>query len=209
VSKPAPKPKVIYRDSFLLAAEKPHGIATYQESRGQGAAGLKEILEEQLNQRLFPVHRIDADTSGLVIFALDSRAAAAMIKLFKEQKVRKTYLAWCVGEVPAQGTFKQALKKNKSDQTESARTDYERLKLWQGFSLVRVFPFTGRFHQIRRHFGGAGHALVGDPLYGAAEKWDGFFKSAEDTRLMLLAESLEFFHPFSKKKLQLKSKEVF
>jgi tRNA pseudouridine65 synthase len=74
---------------------------------------------------------------------------------------------------------------------------------------VRVFPFTGRFHQIRRHFGGAGHALVGDPLYGAAEKWNGFFKHPDEQRLMLLAESLEFFHPFSKKKLILKSKEEF
>ena len=209
MSKPSNKTKIIYRDSFLLAAQKRHGIATYQESRGGGAPGLKEQLEEELNQRLFPVHRIDADTSGLVIFALDSRAAAALIKLFKEQKVRKTYLAWCVGEVAAKGTFKQALKKNKSEQTESARTDFERLKLWQGFSLIRVFPFTGRFHQIRRHFDGAGHPLVGDPLYGNSEKWSGFFKNPEEQRLMLLAESLEFFHPFSKKKLTLKTKEEF
>src|SRR5436190_15297244 len=89
----AMKIKVVYRDSSLLAAHKPAGIATYGESAG-GAPGCKELLEEQLTQRLFPIHRIDADTEGLVLFALDSRAAAAMIRLFKEQKVKKSYLAW-------------------------------------------------------------------------------------------------------------------
>ena len=208
MSQKSTKSSVIYRDAYLLAASKPHGIATYRESRGGGVPGFKEQLEEKLNQRLFPVHRIDADTSGIVLFALDSRAAAALIRLFKEHKVKKTYLAWCVGETLAKGSIKQTLKKNKSDLMESARTDYERIKNWHGFSLVRAHPFTGRFHQIRRHFHGIGHALVGDPLYGSKELWGDFFKGV-DSRLMLQAESLEFFHPFTRNKLSLKSKDEF
>jgi len=203
--KPSLKLKVIYRDSFCLAAHKPVGIPTYRESRGGNAPGLKELLEDQLNQRLFPVHRIDADTSGLVLFALDSKSAAAFTRLFKEHKVKKTYHAWCLGEVPAKGTVKTALRKHKSEETESARTDYVRLKTGKGFSLVEVHPYTGRFHQIRRHFDSIGHALVGDPLYGNPDAWKGFFKGPP--RLMLQASELEFLHPHSRKPLKIKTKE--
>ena len=202
------KIKVIYRDSVVLAAHKPAGIATYQESRGSGALGCKEVLEEQLNQRLFPIHRIDADTSGLVLFALDSRAAAAFIRLFKEHQIKKTYLAWCVGELPTRGSITTSLKKHKSEIKESARTDFERIRLERGFSLIRAFPFTGRFHQIRRHFASSGHALVGDPKYGSAQAWSEFFRGREP-HLMLQAESLSFIHPVTRKNISIKTKEPF
>lgn len=207
------KLKVIYRDSSVIGVHKPSGIATYKESRNENADGLKELLEEQLTERLFPIHRIDADTSGLVLFALDSRAAAAMTKLFKEQQVDKYYMAWCVGEVPKEGSISKPLKKNKSDQTESARTDFERIKTvrmgGQTFSLVHLFPFTGRFHQIRRHMDMIGHPLVGDPLYGNSENWKAYFKSEDEARLMLLAESVEFLHPMTRKAIRIKTKPDF
>gem|GEM_PF-1887752 len=188
-----PQLKVIYRDSYCLAVHKPEGMPTYRESRGGDAPGCKEILEEQLTQRLFPVHRIDADTSGVVLFALDPKSASAFTRLFKEHRVKKTYQAWCVGEVPAQGSIKTPLKKNKSGEVESARTDYIRVQSARGFSLVSVQPHTGRFHQIRRHFESIGHPLVGDPLYGNPERWAAFFKGTP--RLMLQASELEFIHP--------------
>lgn len=199
-----PKLKVIHRDPFCLAVHKPHGIATYRESRGGNADGCKELLEEQLNQRLFPVHRIDADTSGVVLFALDPRSAAGFIRAFKEHKVQKTYEAWCVGDLPERGTIRTPLKKNKSHETESARTDYLRIRRERGFSLVTAHPFTGRFHQIRRHFESIGHPLVGDPLYGPPEAWKGFFKG--EPRLMLQASGLELIHPVSRKPLRIKTK---
>jgi RluA family pseudouridine synthase len=198
------KIRVVYRDSAVLAAHKPTGIATYGESKG--VVGCKELLEEQLTQRLFPIHRIDADTEGLVLFALDSRAAAGMIRLFKEQRVKKTYLAWCVGSVQPQGSITKPLRKHKSEQTESARTDYQRIKARGPFSFVRVAPATGRFHQIRRHFDGIGHPLVGDPKYGDPQAWKEFFKANEEPRLMLLAESVEFQHPVQRKVVRIKTR---
>jgi RluA family pseudouridine synthase len=197
--------KVIYQDAHLLAAHKPAGLATYRESRGGHAHGCKEVLEDQLNERLFPVHRIDADTSGLVLFAKDSRTAAALIRAFKEHQIKKTYLAWCVGAPPPKGSIKTPLKKHKSELTESARTDYVLQKRERGHSLVQVFPFTGRFHQIRRHFESIGHPLVGDPIYGNPEAWSGFFKS--EPRLMLQAESVEFTHPAHRKPIKIKTRE--
>jgi tRNA pseudouridine65 synthase len=200
------KIKVIYRDRQYLAAHKPIGIATYQESRGQGAAGLKELIEEQLTQRLFPVHRIDADTSGVVLFALDTKSAAAMVRLFKEHQVKKIYTAWCVGEIDDRGTIGSPLKKNKSDLKESARTDFLRMKSWKGFSLAKILPQTGRFHQIRRHFESIKHPLVGDPKYGNPEAWAAFFK-VDKPRLMLQAESLEFIQPITNKHIKIQTKE--
>lgn len=195
---PVPPPlKLLYRDGQLLAAHKPEGIPTYRESHGRGDGGLKELLEEQLNQRLFPVHRIDADTSGVVVFALDPKSASAIIRSFREQRVRKTYSAWCTGELSGSGSIKNPLRKHKSKETESARTDFRALKHSRGATLVEVIPHTGRFHQIRRHFDLIGHPLVGDPLYGNPETWSDFFK--KESRLMLQAQSLEFPHPKSGK----------
>ena len=207
MNSPIPKLKVPYRDRNFLAVHKPHGIATYRESRSGNADGCKEILEEQLNQRLFPVHRIDADTSGLILFALDPKSAALLIRLFKEHRVKKTYLAWCVGALNEKGSIKTPLKKNKSHETESARTDYERIRTEKGFSLVKIHPHTGRFHQIRRHFESIGHPLAGDPLYGNPEAWKGFFKASP--RLMLQASELEMIHPLTRKALHIKTKEPF
>jgi tRNA pseudouridine65 synthase len=205
------KLKVVHRDGQLLAVHKPAGMATYQESSSKpdspiAEMGCKEQLEEQLTQRLFPVHRIDADTEGLVLFALDSKTAAALIRLFKEQQVQKTYLAWCTGTLPSQGKIQTPLRKPKSDHRESALTEFERLKVKNGYSLVRVFPATGRFHQIRRHFDSIGNALVGDPKYGKREAWSSFFTNPESARLMLLAESVEFLHPQSKRPVRIRIK---
>jgi tRNA pseudouridine65 synthase len=205
-----PKLKVVYRDSHCLAVHKPGGIATYRESRGGGADACKELLEEQLNQRLFPVHRIDADTSGLVLFALDPKAAAGLIRLFKEHRVKKTYQAWCVGIAPEKGAIRAPLKKHKSSETESARTDFEKMKTAGAFSLLRVLPHTGRFHQIRRHLESIGHPLVGDPLYGSPEAWQVFFERGPgrgDPRLMLQASELEFTHPQSRREIRIRTRE--
>jgi RluA family pseudouridine synthase len=202
--KPRPIP-VLFRDAQILAAHKPAGLSTYSESRGQGAPGLKEVLEEQLNQRLFPVHRIDADTSGVVLFSLDPKSAAALIRLFKEHRVKKTYSAWCVGLLKGSGSIRTPLKKHKSEGTESARTDYRALKQARGATLLEITPHTGRFHQIRRHLDSIGHPLVGDPLYGNRAAWDGFFKG--EPRLMLQAESVEFDHPVHRRMLRIKTKE--
>ena len=205
MSIPEFKVKILYRDSFYLAVHKPAGISTYRESRDSNADACKELVEEKLTQRLFPVHRIDADTSGVVLFALDSRSAAAMIRIFKEHRVNKTYHAWCVGELPATGAIRTALRKNKTDLKESAITEYERIKMVRGNTLLKAYPFTGRFHQIRRHFASIDHPVLGDPLYSKKESWGTFFNG--EPRLMLQAESIEFSHPMTKRTILIKTKE--
>jgi RluA family pseudouridine synthase len=200
-----PKPiKILHQDAQILAAHKPAGIATYRESRGQGESGLKEVLEDQLNQRLFPVHRIDADTSGVVLFALDSRTASSLIRAFREHRIHKTYSAWCAGSLSGEASIRTPLRKHKTGESESARTDYRSIRKERGATLVEIRPHTGRFHQIRRHFDSIGHPIVGDPLYGNPEQWSGFFKGTP--RLMLQAESVELIHPKHGRELRIRTK---
>lgn len=199
------KIKVVYRDSYFIAAHKPAGIPTYQEQgRSSSPSGFKEHLEEELVERLFPVHRIDADTEGLVLFALQSKFAAFLIKLFKTHQIQKLYYAWVEGTPPPQGAIKTALV-NKHGQSESAVTYYKVLKQKAGSSLVEVLPKTGRFHQIRKHFKSIGHPIVGDPLYGNTIQ-DRLQKIQPKQQLQLFAESVAFEHPVTHRpiKIQLK-----
>lgn len=187
--------KIIFQDRDLLAVHKPIGMATYQNFP---PLGLKEQLEASISTRLFPVHRIDADTEGLVLFALSSKIAAALTQQFQKHLVKKTYRAWCVGRLPKTGSIRTPLVHPKTGKAESARTDYAVLreiqKSGKTFSEIQAFPTTGRFHQIRRHLLGIDHPLVGDSEYGNSKEWASFFPG-DSIRLMLFAEAIEFTHP--------------
>ena len=141
------------------------------------------------------------------------RTGGIPLNLNFEQVDRFSAVTGCVATIFArQGDdfvrITTSLKKHKSEIKESARTDFERIRLERGFSLIRAFPFTGRFHQIRRHFASSGHALVGDPKYGSAQAWSEFFRGREP-HLMLQAESLSFIHPVTRKNISIKTKEPF
>ena len=144
------------------------------------------------------VHRLDRDTSGLMIIPRTNEAHASMTDMFKDRKIQKTYLAIVMGHPPESGTIDlyvgrhpsmrnkmhhfTALTKQASSRT--ALTHYEVIQYYDDFSLVKVKPVTGRTHQIRVHFAAIGHPLLADPLYGR--------KSKLSKRHALHAHQLEF-----------------
>ncbi|MGZ3736027.1 MAG: RluA family pseudouridine synthase [Bdellovibrionota bacterium] len=170
------KLRILAQDRSLVVVHKPSGLVTYAD---KGAPpGAKEFLEKQLGKKVFPVHRIDKDTDGILVFALTDQVARDFTALFRSRVVKKQYLAVVHGITPRSGSITTPLEKHKEKGTEPAHTDFAQLASveveWdgekRGYSLIRCEMKTGRYHQICRHLRSIGHPLCGDPIHGNG--WD-------------------------------------
>jgi RluA family pseudouridine synthase len=172
---------VLHRDDDFVAVAKPPGEPVIPARGEPSEACLRRRLERQLGRRLFVVHRIDRDASGLVVFALGPRAHRAASLAFEERSVEKTYLAFVTGSPPAgEGAIDVALHAARKGKTRPARpgepgrqealTRYRVVREWrhgdEAVSLVEARPRTGRHHQIRVHLRTIGTPILFDPLYG-------------------------------------------
>jgi tRNA pseudouridine65 synthase len=194
------KLKILQQSKEYLIVHKPSGFVTYADSRDQAAIDTKALLEKQLGRRVFPVHRIDKDTCGILAFAFTAGMAQTLTALFRTRTVKKQYLAVVHGLIPEKGVIDEPLEKNKEKVKEAAITDYVRVAFveveWEGekrqYSLVKCDPRTGRYHQIRRHLRFLGHPIVGDPTYG--NSWDAkeFLARFRVKRTLLSAVALAF-----------------
>lgn len=207
--------KILAQEKNWIAVHKPSGLVTYSDSGGgKGSpSGAKEALEKQIKRKLYPVHRIDKDTDGILVFASAEGTARELTALFRTRNVKKAYLAVVHGLPPEKGVIDAALEKNKSKDKEPAITEFTRLAQaeveWDGekrlYSLVRCEMKTGRFHQIRRHLRLVGHPLCGDPEYGNG--WDNraFKERFGIERTLLSAVSVAFPDRGAQKMVRLKT----
>lgn len=206
-----PRLRIIAQEKNWIAVHKPSGLVTYSD--GGGPPGAKEALEKQIKRKVYPVHRIDKDTDGLLVFALAELTARELTALFRSRNVKKQYLAVVHGAPPEKGTIDEPLEKNKSKEKEPAITEFTRLATteveWDGekraYSLVRCEMKTGRFHQIRRHMRAIGHPLCGDPEHGNG--WDNraFKERFKIERTLLSAVSVAFPDRAAQKMVRLKT----
>lgn len=184
---------VIFQDSETVVVEKPIGISIHNT---EDAFNLIDAVESQLGLRkLFPVHRLDKETSGVQIFALNELAARKYAELFQSQSVKKLYVGIVRGALAGSaGIWSQPL----SDKSEgrmnpsgvvkdrvSCETRYKVTQTSKYFTKCEFDLITGRQHQIRKHAAVAGHALVGDPRYGDP-KYNGRIASMYDESRMYL-----------------------
>ncbi len=196
-SPPASRIDVIHADDEVLVVSKPHGLLSVP---GKGAH-----LEDSLLTRLkevFPatllVHRLDRDTSGVMVFALVPHAQRHLGLQFEKRQVRKAYVARVYGHVPGSvGTIDLPLAAdwpNRPRQMVDLRygrpavTKWEVLQACTDESRLMLFPRTGRSHQLRIHCQAIGHPILGDPLYAEGD-------ARQHPRLMLHSVSLRFRHP--------------
>ena len=202
---------VIYEDAHLIAVNKPAGLLSVP---GKGEH-LRDCLLTRL-QTAFPdallVHRLDRDTSGVMIFAMTPHAQRSLSKEFELRKAKKTYVARVWGRLsPKVGTVDLPLivdwpnrPKQMVDHENGkpAVTDWKVVKDSEAETRVRLFPRTGRSHQLRVHMLALGHPILGDPLYatGAAKA---------HPRLMLHSEELRISHPESGKGLKFRANPDF
>lgn len=190
--------EIIHQDHELLLVNKPSGLLSVP---GKGEH-LAECLLARV-QAAFPeallVHRLDRDTSGVMVFALTPHAQRHLGLQFERRHVKKVYVARVAGEIAEKtGTVdlplivdwpNRPLQHVNFETGKPAVTDWRVMKIEDGTTRVRLYPHTGRSHQLRVHMKEIGHPILGDPFYAEGQVRDGF------PRLMLHAESLRLRHP--------------
>jgi tRNA pseudouridine65 synthase len=198
---------VLYRDAHFVAVHKPAGMPVHRTGLSPVREVVLQRLRDQLRHRVYPVHRLDHATSGVLILALDPEAARRFGELVAGGAVRKRYWAIVRGFTAEAGEIDHPLTDLDSGVRRPALTRYRslariELPLAVGrypaarYSLVEAEPVTGRQHQIRRHFKHVSHPLIGDTTYGRGEHNRLFRGLAGLQRLWLLARRLSFVHPF-------------
>jgi tRNA pseudouridine65 synthase len=219
--------EIIYQDDNLIAINKPSRLLVHRSpiDRHEKRFAI-QILRDQIGAYVYPVHRLDKPTSGVLLFALDKATASLLSKQFKEHTIEKHYLAVVRGYAPTSGTIDHALSekpdkiadKNRSQELKSqeAITHYTRLATVEvpysvapyqnsRYSLLHVRPQTGRKHQIRRHVKHISHHLICDTKYGRGEHNRLFREKFDCHRMLLHAHTLRFEHPYTQEALLLKA----
>lgn len=187
---------VLHRDDDCVAVLKPSGIAAVPERAGDGAC-LASLLRDQLGREVLPVHRLDKEVSGVILYALSPAAHRTLNLAFERREVHKTYLAVVHGVLAERsGVIARPIREFGSGRmgVDDARgkpseTRFERLRHTAAHSLVRLHPLTGRRHQLRVHLYSLGHPIAGDTRYGAPDLQRGH------PRLMLTATGLSLRLP--------------
>ena len=218
---------VLYRDEHVVAVNKPSGLLVHRSpiDRHETRFAL-QILRDQIGQRVYPVHRLDKPTSGVLLFALSPEAARGMAEQFSAQAVAKHYIAVIRGWCPAQGVIDHPIK-DKPDKREDrgkqgdrpareAVTEYRRLATIElpcavdrypqsRYSLVGLRPRQGRKHQLRRHMKHLGYPMIGDAKYGKGVHNRFFHENYGCDRLLLACTAMSLLHPIAMTALQLEA----
>jgi len=188
--------QILLENDDIVAVNKPEGLAAIPERRPE-TASLFETLCAERNERLYIVHRLDKETSGVIVFARNAEAHRRLNQQFETRAVRKEYLALTHGVIADdRGVIDRPLRQFGSGRVavdpkrgKKSATSYLVVQRFSEHSLVEVYPHTGRRHQIRVHLYSTGHPIAGDPLYGPKKMRQTF------PRLMLHAFKLTFHLP--------------
>jgi tRNA pseudouridine65 synthase len=206
---------VLYQDDYLIAVNKPAGLLMHRTviDRHETEFAL-QLVRNQSGRRVYPFHRLDKATSGVLLFAFDPETGRRMTALFSENAVKKSYIAVVRGFTEESGRIDHALKERtdrfmqggQDKAAQEAITEYRRLATIEipepvgryqtgRFSLIKADPRTGRNHQIRRHMKHIFHPVIGDTTYGDGRQNEFFRRKVLCRRLLLHAQAVTFVHP--------------
>ena len=194
--------EIIFEHEFLIAINKPHGLLVH---RSPYARDVQEFalqrLRDQVGYRVYPVHRLDRKTSGVLLFAKSPEMNTYLQGLFQQRKVHKTYIAWVRGFIPEQGEINYPLEVEGKFQ--EAITHYQLIRhieipfpygkhATSRYSLVKLQPITGRFHQLRKHMAHIHHPIIGDRPHGCNKQNKLWKEQFGLTTMLLHAQKLRF-----------------
>ncbi|MBI4061268.1 MAG: RNA pseudouridine synthase [Elusimicrobia bacterium] len=181
---------VIFEDDRIIAVNKPSGLPTIP-GRGEIGMAVNTEIERRLRKRIFVVHRLDLDASGILVFAKDAETHRLLSMEFEERRAKKEYLVAVLGAMAGSGEIDKPLREFSSGRVAPAPDGKRALTRWKaeralgGATLLRVETLTGRKHQIRAHLSSVAHPVLGDSRYGPPPRPIGGAK-----RLMLHAHTL-------------------
>lgn len=209
--------EILYKDEFLVAINKPSGLLVHRSPIDRHETEFAvQILRDQIGQFVYPIHRLDKPTSGVLLFALDKESAKIMGEQFSLRESKKSYIAVVRGYTDERGVIEHALsvkldkiadKDSTYKEAQEATTEYERAATIElpyavgkydvtRYSLVRLKPMTGRKHQLRRHMKHISHHILGDMKYGRGEHNKFIREKFKCNRMLLHAIELQIKHPY-------------
>lgn len=196
---------IIYEDNYFIGINKPNGLLSVSDIKGNVSA--YDIVKKYVGGKLFVLHRLDRDTSGILLFCRDKGIVEKMQDNWNEVVLKRGYMA-IVNKISGSGTIKSYLYEDKNFNVKScndskkgklAITHYSVVKSSKNYSLLQVFIDTGRKNQIRVHMNLIGTSILGDKKYGGNKA----------KRLYLHSNILEFVHPVSGKNVCIKCNSNF
>lgn len=206
--------EILYQDDFLVAVHKPAGLLVHRSDIDRHETRFAvQILHHQIGKPVYPVHRLDKPTSGVLLFALNSAVAGTLGKAFIAQQIEKRYIAVVRGYTAECGQIDHPIKprfdkyeRRKQLDAKPAITDFRRLASIDipvavdkypstRYSLLDLIPHTGRKHQLRHHMKHISHPIIGDPKYGKSLHNRFFQERYSSSRLLLACYEMAFEHP--------------
>jgi tRNA pseudouridine65 synthase len=196
--------RLLYRDSHLVVADKPAGLAVHRGWAPERDVAMARV-RDAIGERVYPVHRLDRGTSGVLVLALSPDVARVLGETFASHEVDKCYWALVRGVPAESGVIDHPLLPGEDKHAERvpARTSFRRREVFGRYSLVEACPETGRLHQIRRHLKHISCPIIGDVNYGKGEHNRLFRERYGLHRMFLHARSVALLHPVTGLRLQI------
>lgn len=216
--------EILYQDDCLVAVNKPSGLLVHRSPIDRHETRFAvQILRNQIGQYVYPAHRLDKGTSGVLLFALNPATLTAISQQFEQRRVHKRYLAVVRGHPPESGEIDHPLVflrdqyekgASREGEAQDALTGYRRLAITElpfaippypssRYAQVELFPQTGRRHQIRRHLKHIAHPIIGDATYGKGVHNRAFAEAFGVSRLLLHCAEMQLQHPLTQRALPL------
>lgn len=204
-AQPAPELTVLHQEESFVAVSKPSGLLVHRDEHHPDAPAALQLVRDQLQQHLYPFHRLDRATSGILLFGLSRRSAASLQRCLAAADAHKDYLALLRhpgsgSELGDRWTSERPLTDDKGN-SKDCRTDFEVVEAFDRCALVRCRIFTGRYHQIRRHANHCGRHVLGDTTHGKGRLNALFRERYGLRRLFLHLGRVDMEHPVTGQRL--------